>query len=191
MVRHAFEHREQTMREVGAGELLADFGPVTLRDAGDQGLLRREVAVEVARAHAGLGADVLHGGAVEARAHEAALGRRKDLGAAVGLGLHVGTAHRSQIRGYCNAVNENERSLSIWAGAWPVNRTGCIARGTSVGRAGKRFNVSIARSVQAHGRPRCWAARFGAISSKPSAHDRQPNTPARQEFARRRRAVVR
>src|SRR5439155_12322256 len=22
---------------------------------------------------------------------------------------------------YCSAVNENERSLSIWAGAWPVN----------------------------------------------------------------------
>ena len=93
VVRHALEHGEEAVREVGAGELLRHLGAVALGDAGDQRLLRGEVAVEVARAHAGLGADVLHRGAVKPRAHEAALRGRQNLGAAVGLELGVRPAH--------------------------------------------------------------------------------------------------
>src|SRR5262249_7487023 len=56
---------------------------------------------------------VLHRSAMKPRAHEAALSRRQDLSAAVGLGLHIGAAHREPFwTWYCGAVNENERSFS-------------------------------------------------------------------------------
>ena len=72
------------------GEFLRNLGAIALGDASDQRFLGREVAVEIAGAHPGLGADVLHGGAMEAGTHEATLRRRKDFGAAVGLGLDIG-----------------------------------------------------------------------------------------------------
>ncbi len=90
---HLLEHVEQAEGEVGACEMLADLGTVTLGNAGDQRLLRGEVAIEVARAHARLGADVLHRRAVEPGAHEAALGGRQDLGPTVRLKLGIGPAH--------------------------------------------------------------------------------------------------
>src|SRR5437588_4412561 len=48
---------------------------------------------------------VLHGTAMEARARKAGLGGGQDFGAAVGLELDVGAAHRGP--GYCSAINEN------------------------------------------------------------------------------------
>jgi hypothetical protein len=51
---------------------------------------------------------------VEARAHETALRRIKDLGAAVGLELGVGGAHGGllAIAKFCGAAYENECSFS-------------------------------------------------------------------------------
>ena len=85
VMRHAFEHGEEALRQVGARELLRHLGAVALGDAGDDRLLGGEVAVEVAGAHAGLGADLLHRGLVEAGADEAALRRVEDFVPAVGL----------------------------------------------------------------------------------------------------------
>ena len=93
VVRQPLEHREEAAREVGAGELLRDLGAVALGDAGDERFLGGEIAIEVARAHAGLGADVLHRGAMEAGAHKAALRRGEDLGPAVRLLLFVSPTH--------------------------------------------------------------------------------------------------
>ena len=67
VVRHALKHGEQAVRQVGVGELLRHLGAVALGDAGDQRFLGGEIAVEVARAHPGLGADFLHRGLVKAR----------------------------------------------------------------------------------------------------------------------------
>ncbi len=74
-------------------ELLRGLGALALRDAGDDVFLGAEVAVEVARAHAGLRADLLHRGLVEPRPRKAGLRRREDFVAAVGLQLDVGAAH--------------------------------------------------------------------------------------------------
>ena len=93
MVRQTLEHRKEALGEVGAGELLPHLGPVALGNAGDQRLLGREVAVEVARAHPGFDADLVHRGLVEPGPDEAALRRRQDLGAAIGLQLDIGSAH--------------------------------------------------------------------------------------------------
>ena len=65
--RHALENGEQAVREVCARELLRHLGAVALGDAGDQRLLGGEIAVEIAGAHPGLGADVLHRRAMKAR----------------------------------------------------------------------------------------------------------------------------
>ena len=61
-------------RVLGGGESFEEGGvllPLGLGDGGDDADLAGEVAVEGAGAHAGLGADLLHGGAVESAAGEA------------------------------------------------------------------------------------------------------------------------
>src|SRR5215204_3373082 len=78
-------------------ELLDHFGPVPLGDAGDNGLFRGEVAVKVARAHAGFRADRLHRRLVEPGAAEAALRGSKDFGTAVELQLGIGAAHGTNL----------------------------------------------------------------------------------------------
>ena len=90
---HALDHREQALREIGAGEILRELGAVALGNAGDQRLLGGEVAVQVAGTHAGLGADLLHRGPVKSGTHEAALRRFEDLVPAVGLPLELRLAH--------------------------------------------------------------------------------------------------
>ena len=70
-------------------EVFRHLGAVALGEAGRDRVLRGEIAIEVARAHLRLGGDVLHGGAMEARAHEAALGRVEDADAALGLSFVV------------------------------------------------------------------------------------------------------
>ena len=92
-MRHAFEHGEKTLRQVGPGEVLRHLGAVALGDAGDHRLLGGEIAIQVAGAHAGLGADLLHRGLVEAGAHEAALGRAENLVPAVRLPLNIELIH--------------------------------------------------------------------------------------------------
>ena len=74
-------------------ELLRGLGALALRDAGDDVFLGAEVAVEIARAHAGLRADLLHRGLVEPGPRKAGLSRREDFVAAVRLQLDVGAAH--------------------------------------------------------------------------------------------------
>ena len=77
---------------LGAGEGVEVFrhlGAVALGEAARDRVLRGKVAIEVAGAHLRLGGDVLHGGAMEARAHEAALGCVQDAGATLGLGFVV------------------------------------------------------------------------------------------------------
>ena len=75
---------EKSSAPIEAREILHDPCPVPLRETGHHRVLGGKVAVEVARAHARLGGDVLHGGAVKAGAHEAALGRIEDARTAVG-----------------------------------------------------------------------------------------------------------
>ena len=58
--------------------ILASSRAVGLADRLDDRFLRGEIAVERARAHAGLGADLLHRGALEAGAHETGLGGIED-----------------------------------------------------------------------------------------------------------------
>src|SRR5262245_17505889 len=112
MVRPTLEHGEQAAGEISARELLRDLGAIALGDAGDERLFGGEIAVEIARAHAGFGANLLHGGAVKARAHKAALRRSQNLGATVRLKLGVSPAHdRDPPTPYCSAVKPNERSL--------------------------------------------------------------------------------
>ena len=89
VMRHAFEHGEKTLRQIGAREILRDLGAVALGDAGDDRLLGGEIAIQVAGAHAGLGADLLHRGLMEAGAHKAALGGAEDLVPAVRLPLNI------------------------------------------------------------------------------------------------------
>ena len=60
------------------GKKLGVLGAIGLADRLDDRLLRGEIAVERARAHAGLGADLLHRGALEAGAHETYLGGIED-----------------------------------------------------------------------------------------------------------------
>ena len=94
VMRHAFEHGKEAVGKIGAGELLREFGAVALGDAGDERLLGREIAVEIAGAHPRFGADVLHRGAVEAGAHETSLRRSQDFVPAVIAKLHIGAAHQ-------------------------------------------------------------------------------------------------
>ena len=137
VVRHAFEHGEEALRQVGAGELLRHLGAVALGDAGDERFLGGEVAVEVARAHAGLGADLLHRGLVEAV-------RTKQRWAAARI-----SSRRSDCRWtlaaraigsprLCIATKENERSLSRRYGL-----TGALSTG-SAGAERKLLRCSIA-----------------------------------------------
>ena len=58
----------QSVKEVALAdgcELLRGFGAVAFRDAGDDVFLGTEVSIEAARAHSGLGADLMHRGLVE------------------------------------------------------------------------------------------------------------------------------
>jgi hypothetical protein len=84
---------DHSVRQVGAGKFLRHLGAVALGDAGHERLFGGEIAIEVARAHARLDADLLHRRPMEARAHEAALGRGKDLGLTIGSKLNVGPSH--------------------------------------------------------------------------------------------------
>ena len=67
-----------------------DLGAVALGDAGDDRFLGREIAIDVAGAHPGLGADLLHRGLVKAHTGKAAPRRVEDFRAAVGMQLGVG-----------------------------------------------------------------------------------------------------
>ena len=89
------QHREpvEEIALTEGGELLRGLGAVALRDRRDDVFLGAEVAVEAARAHAGLGADFLHRGLMEARAGEASLRCDEDFVTAVGLKLDVGPSH--------------------------------------------------------------------------------------------------
>ena len=108
VMRHAFEHGEKSLRQVGSREILRHLGAVALGDASDQRLLGGEVAVQVAGAHAGLGADLLHRGLMEAGADKAALRGAENLVPAVRLALNIETIH-----GFiASQRNENERSFS-------------------------------------------------------------------------------
>ena len=73
-------------------QALGELGAVALGDAGDQRFLAVEVDVERAGADAGLLADVVDGGAVEAGAGEALLGGVEDVLApgALDVGLELG-----------------------------------------------------------------------------------------------------
>ena len=118
VLRHGFERHEEIGGDTGMGELLRHFGPVALGDPGDDRLLGAEVAIEIARAHAGLRADFLHGGLVEARARKADAGGVEDFGAAIGLQLGIGLAHGPGLR----KISENERSFSLRR---DIGRRGC------------------------------------------------------------------
>jgi hypothetical protein len=88
----AAEPGEAVDEILGAGqrvEVFRHLGAVALGEAARDRVFRGKVAIEVAGAHLRLGGDVLHGGAVEARAHEAALGCVEDAGATLGLGFVV------------------------------------------------------------------------------------------------------
>ena len=69
---------EIARRRSHRGELLRQSDAVAFAEPGNQRVLGGEVAVEVARAHAGLRRHVLHGRAVEAGARETALGGIED-----------------------------------------------------------------------------------------------------------------
>ena len=84
---------EEPGRLVDGEEAVGGFRPIALADAGDQGFLGGEIAIEIARTHRGLRADLLHRGAVKARARKAALGGIENLQTAVGLPLDVGATH--------------------------------------------------------------------------------------------------
>ncbi len=74
-----FDHAVDDVRIAeDRGKKLGVLGAIGLADRLDDRLLRGEIAVERARAHAGLGADLLHRGALEAGAHEADLGGVED-----------------------------------------------------------------------------------------------------------------
>ena len=128
MTRKAGQPFEELRRVVDQREALDRVGAVALADAGDQRLFRGEVAIEIARAHTGLTADVLHGGAVKAGARKAALGRIENFSPPVGLALWIGLPHvvpsfalrRKARRSFVQAATsrhgaphlyENERSL--------------------------------------------------------------------------------
>ena len=66
---------------------------VALGDTRDDLFLGWEIAIKIAWAHPGLGADFLHRGLVEARAGKARLRGDEDFVAAVGLRLDVGATH--------------------------------------------------------------------------------------------------
>jgi hypothetical protein len=87
------EPGEEIRRVIDGGEIRCRLAAVALRNPGDDRFLGREIAIEIAGAHPGFGADFLHRSLMKARAGEAALCRLKDLGAAVGLQLRVGAAH--------------------------------------------------------------------------------------------------
>ena len=93
VMRHAFEDGEQAVGKIDGRELLRELGAVTLGDAGDERLLGREIAVEIAGAHPRFGADVLHRRAVEARAYETSLRCSQDFVPAIIAKLGVGAAH--------------------------------------------------------------------------------------------------
>ncbi len=95
MARERGQAFEEIRRLIDCAETLGSFGAVALADARDDRFLGGEIAVEVARAHAGFGADVLHRGLMEAGAGKAALGGVENLGAAVGLALDVWRTHES------------------------------------------------------------------------------------------------
>src|SRR3954470_16686249 len=88
--------RREALEEIlGAhrGEILRGQGAIALRDAGDDVFLGAEVAIEVARAHAGLSADLLHRGLMKARPREAGLRGAQNFTPAVGRELDIGPAH--------------------------------------------------------------------------------------------------
>ena len=92
-MRHAFEHSEKTLREIGTREILRNLGAVPLGDTGDDRLLGGEITIQVAGAHARLGADLLHRGLMEAGADKAPLGCAENLVPAVGLPLNIKPIH--------------------------------------------------------------------------------------------------
>ena len=95
------ERREAIEEILGAHrrEILRRLGAIALGDAGDDLFLGAEVAIEVAGAHAGLGADFLHRGLVEAGTREARLRSSENFAAAVGRELDIGPAHE-----WCPAI---------------------------------------------------------------------------------------
>ena len=87
------ETGEEVRRLIDRREIFDGLGAVPLADAGDDRLLGAEITVQIARAHARLGADLLHRGLMEAGAGETGLGRVEDFGAAIRLQLGIGATH--------------------------------------------------------------------------------------------------
>ena len=86
------------------GKLVREADAVALAEPGDQRVLRREVAVEVAGAHPGLRRHVLHGRAVEAGAGEAALGGVEDVFAPFGRDFIGGSTRRGRVHRAFNGL---------------------------------------------------------------------------------------
>jgi len=96
--------------EVGeGGEGLRAARLIELAQALDDRFFRREVAVEIARAHANFVGDTLHRRRMEAVANEGALGGFEDSKASLGFGSS--TSHRNGSYRHVTA-HENERSFS-------------------------------------------------------------------------------
>src|SRR5262249_32879630 len=89
-------HRGEAIEQIALphrGELLGGKRALAFRNAGDDLFLGAEIAIEVARTHPGLGADLLHRGLVKTRAGKTGLRRGEDLVAAVSLELGIRPAH--------------------------------------------------------------------------------------------------
>src|SRR4029079_2899783 len=102
--------RREAIEEIALpdrSELLRGLGAVALRDRRDDVFLGAEVAIEIARAHACLAADLLHRGLMEAGARETGLRGDEDFVAAIGRELDIGPAHR-----LCPAIKKSERSFA-------------------------------------------------------------------------------
>ena len=138
---------------------LGVVGAVGLADRLDDRFLGGEVAIERAGAHAGLGADLLHRGALEAGAHEAGLGRFEDAldlqvaafgaGARMLVGIDGRRAFRQRYRElpWILQPKKSERSFSIYANDHSQSMLHCVklccrregkASGGAIGGRGRR-----------------------------------------------------
>jgi len=74
-------------------ELLRGLGAIPFRDGCDDVFLGADVALAVACAHGGFGADSLHRRLMKAQACDTGLRRNENFVAAIGLQLDIGPAH--------------------------------------------------------------------------------------------------
>ncbi len=93
------------------GQALCELCALALADAGDQRFLAVEIEVERAGADRGLLADVLHGGAVESGAGEAAFGGVEDVLAAGALDVGFQARHCGKI---VVAVHNKKRTVVLF-----------------------------------------------------------------------------